>query len=72
MLYYIFFSYLLTLGIILGEISSGVNKNSWQLLVFLFAPICLPVVVGLYFVTYVNKQDRIVIKQTPPKIDVKL
>jgi hypothetical protein len=59
MLYYIIISYLFLFGAILGEITTGITPNKWQLAVLLIAPIALPVFLGVYFVGYVRRDSPV-------------
>lgn len=52
---YAIFAYLFTLGIVLGEILNDVKPNWWQVIAIVFAPVMLPVVLGMHFVSLINK-----------------
>ena len=66
---YIVFAYLFVLGVVLGEIMNDVKPNGWQLATFVFAPVFLPIVLGMYFVSYLNRGADM---STQGTIDVKV
>ena len=69
------FSYLIILGIILGELASGIKPNGWQMAFFVFAPVFLPVYTGNWMFHIINPdakntetvtQERVKVEITKP------
>jgi hypothetical protein len=55
---YSVFAYLIILGVILGELASGVKPNAWQLAFVIFAPVFLPVYTGNWMFHVMNPDAK--------------
>ena len=52
---YSVFAFLFTLGMIMGEILNDVKPNWWQAIAIVFAPVMLPIILGMHLMSYLNK-----------------
>jgi amino acid permease len=59
---YSVFAYLIIIGQILGELSSGIKPSGWHLAFFLISPLFLPLYIGFWMFHVANdkQQDKIV------------